>query len=197
MSAARKQTLKSKLLRLVVSTTLAVGGTTLAAFGWTSHVVERQRLDDLDRNGREMMTSKAATLASSHALALRGLVSDNAFGDVKELVRGAVKLDADVIYGLYLGPDGTPWAYVSPSHADVEPDDPGVRQAITSLGIDESAARRTKFEERGIEAFGQEIREFSAPVVNGAAGVRARDRVERDVARRPMTPCPVTFRGAR
>ncbi len=116
-----------------------------------------------------MMASKGTTLASSHALALRGLVSDNAFGDVKELVRGAVKLDTDVVYGLFLGLDGAPWAFVSPSHAKVEPDDPSVAEALVALGIDEGAARRTQFEERALQAFGQDIHEFSAPVV-GAEG---------------------------
>src|SRR5690606_9400831 len=107
---------------------------------------------------RKNLDDKGSLLAKSHAIALGSLVSDNAFGDVRQLVQETVNSDSDIVYGLFLSADNKPWAYVSPTHpasATSHPDEEGWRE----LGISNTATGR-----REVGLFGHRILEHSAPV---------------------------------
>jgi signal transduction histidine kinase/CheY-like chemotaxis protein len=160
------QTLKSKLLRIIVTTMLAVGSVSLSVVGWTSYEMERDRLAEIERQIRASISSEAARLAASHALALKGLVTDNAFGDVRQLVTDAVRLDSDVVYGLFVGNNGKVWVYTSPRHPNVDVGRQGaVPSEIPELELAGRSQNGASFAHRIIHAFGEELEEYSAPVV--------------------------------
>jgi signal transduction histidine kinase/CheY-like chemotaxis protein len=156
----RRKTLQSKLLVVIVAAVLGAGLTTFAAFGWTSSATERQRLVDIERQIRETISSKAEALAMSHAFALRGLVEDNAIGDVRQLVGHAVSRDEDVIYGLFVSAEGQLWAYASPDHANVEDESPPADRVFQALALTPDELSRPGVQRRSLRAFGQELEEF-------------------------------------
>ncbi|HKO91988.1 MAG TPA: ATP-binding protein, partial [Polyangiaceae bacterium] len=94
----------------------------------------------------------------NHALALTGLVADNALGDVQSLVQRAVEEDTDLVYGLFVGHDGQPWAYASATTrgAPLGPD--AVLQRWTEVpapaeGWSPAAPGQRRTNIRGVEVF--------------------------------------------
>jgi signal transduction histidine kinase/DNA-binding response OmpR family regulator len=154
--------LRSKLLRITATIMLLLSVVMLSSMAWMNYVTETDRLADIERHIRESITSKGATLTDSHALALKSLVADNAFSDVRSLVERAVGGDTDVVYGLFLGAENKPWAYVSPTTrlpgAGASPD------AWKDLELDADDLLSREVGQRKTSLFGKEIEEFSVAV---------------------------------
>src|SRR5439155_6693028 len=110
-----RMSLRAKLIRTMIGTLsvvcAAVVVTVAALHVWTV----RDTLSLVEAKIRESINRKGQGLVSNHAQALRGLVADNAFSDVRRLVEGALHEDPELVYGLFLGSDGQPWAYAAPS----------------------------------------------------------------------------------
>src|SRR5262249_40897169 len=104
--------LRTKLIRAMVGTLAVVFGATLLVVGYLNYRSARAPLETIERQIQQSITRKGQGLVNNHALALRPLVADNAFGDVGRLVHSAVRQDDEMVYGLFLGADGRPWAYV-------------------------------------------------------------------------------------
>ncbi len=115
MPARAQRSLKSKLLRITALIMLFMSVVTLTAVAWMNYVTENDRLADIEHHIRQSISSKGATLTESHALALKGLVADNAFSDVRSLVGRAVEEDDDIVYGAFVSSENKAWAYVSPT----------------------------------------------------------------------------------
>lgn len=139
-------------------------GAMLFGVAWKDYRTARRTLATIETKIQESIKRKGHGLATNHALALRGLVADNAFSDVANLVQGAVKEDNELLYGLFLAADGKPWAYVSPLTHSNEDTKAGSPTPITDLQLDPTTARLpgVKFEAR--QLFGVRAFEFSAPV---------------------------------
>jgi signal transduction histidine kinase len=157
-----------KLLRLVLTTLLLVTSTTLVIVAGYSMRLSRRTLAELEAQIRSSIDAQGHSLVIDQAVALRSLVTDNAFGDVAALVKATRDREADVVYGLFLAVDGRPWAWVSrdaPSDRGSPPDD-GWRR----LGVDTrwSSQPQTRF--RTISYRDEPVFEFSAPVI-GEEGV--------------------------
>ncbi|MGC4087881.1 MAG: ATP-binding protein [Polyangiaceae bacterium] len=146
----------------MVTTMLLTGIVSLSAVGYLNYVVEGERLEDIKNHIESAVSGKAATLVASQALALRGLVSDNVFSDVRVLVANAVHQDPDVTYGFFVASDENPWAYVSPTHPKAE--EP-VTEGPERLLIEGHARAPDRLSDRRLRVFGEEIHEFSAPVL--------------------------------
>ncbi len=145
----------------MVGTLAVVSGATLLTVGYLNIRIARNTRDTIEAQIRQSITRKGQGLATNHALALRGLVADNAFGDVAQLVESAVRQDHEMVYGLFLGADGRPWTYVPL----IENKGEGEEQANwRELGIEPDAGRSPGPESR-LRAFkGQMVFEFSAAV---------------------------------
>jgi signal transduction histidine kinase/CheY-like chemotaxis protein/HPt (histidine-containing phosphotransfer) domain-containing protein len=162
-----RNTLRQKLLRIVVGVLSMVAITTLSAVAWLNWRTERDRLHDMETQVRTAIVNKARGLVDNHALALRGLVADNAFTDVQQLVERAVAGDKDIVYGVFVSADGSPWAYASPTTRAMTSANPQERLARWSeLSIPENAWAADKPSRRRIHLFGQDIFEVSRPVVD-------------------------------
>jgi two-component system, chemotaxis family, sensor kinase CheA len=145
----------------MVGTLAVVFGATLLTVGYLNVRSARQTQDSIEGQIRQSISRKGQGLATNHALALRGLVADNAFGDVGHLVERAVRQDRELVYGLFLGADGRPWTYVPPLSPSGELDaQPNWRE----LEINPEAGRTSQIQSRQRLIKGQRIFEFSAPV---------------------------------
>jgi hypothetical protein len=91
MPARTARTLKSKLFKITASIMLVMTVVTLSAVAWMNYATENDRLAESEQHIRRSIWSKGSTLAESHAMALKPLVTDNAFSDVRSLVSRAVE----------------------------------------------------------------------------------------------------------
>src|SRR5947207_4019427 len=116
-----RMSLRAKLIRTMIGTLsvvcAAVVVTVAALHVWTV----RDTLSLVEAKIRESITRKGQGLVSNHAQALRGLAADNAFSDIRRLVTSTLHDDNELVYGLFLGADGQPWAYVSPTTLSAAP----------------------------------------------------------------------------
>jgi len=155
----------------MVGTLAVVFGATLLTVGYLNIRTARETQDTIEAQIRQSITRKGQGLATNHALALRGLVADNAFGDVGHLVESAVRQDREMVYGLFLGADGRPWTYVPPLSPTGELDpQPNWRE----LGIETGESRTTGIQSRQRVVKGQRVFEFSAPVDSDDGAVLGR-----------------------
>jgi HAMP domain-containing protein/HPt (histidine-containing phosphotransfer) domain-containing protein len=176
-----RQTVRAKLVRTMIATlsliTVAVIATVAVLHVWTA----RGTLALIEAKIEDSIIRKGQGLVSNHAQALRGLVADNAFSDVRRLVEGALSEDSELAYGLYVDTNMQPWAYVSPTTRpigepgkDVGKESAGKesskdrwKAASNELGLDNNVlyrpARRSLVRR---QLFGQEIFQFSAPVLD-------------------------------
>ncbi len=166
VKAYPRKTLKSKMLQITLSIMLLTVVATIISLAWSNRQAEQERLQETTQLIHESIASRAMTLARGHALALRGLVADNAYSDVRQLIRGTVRDDTDMLYGLLVGSDDLPWAYSSPLTADDVDDDITV-DLPKELALTPAALRKNGEHVRTEKkVFGQEVYEVSTPVVD-------------------------------
>jgi len=91
---------------------------TLIVVAALSYLSSRATLATMEARLRENIARQGSELVSLQALALRDLVADNAFGDVARLVERTTQQNDDLVYGLFLDSELTPWAY---SWRDIDP----------------------------------------------------------------------------
>lgn len=163
MRTQQQTTLKRKLLKIVLGVLTLVALSILGLVSLLNFRTEQARLVVIENQVRTGIEAKARVLVDNHALALRGLVADNVFSDVKSLVERAVAKDPDIVYGLFVAADEQPWAYVSPSTNPS--DDPKVNLAkLEELGLKKGTINVTADLELNTERFGQGIYEVARPV---------------------------------
>ena len=156
----------------MVGTLAVVSGATLLTVGYLNVRIARSTRDTMEAQIRESITRKGEGLATNHALALRGLVADNAFGDVAHLVERAVRQDHEMVYGLFLGSDGPALDVRAPAVGDAAPTSSS--QTGASSGIDPEESRTPDPQSRLRVVNGQTIFEFSAPVDSDDGVVQGR-----------------------
>src|SRR6476620_5085357 len=93
--------LRAKLVRAIVLTLVVVTGATVLTVGYMNYRSARATLDTIETQIRQSITRKGQGLATNHAVALRGLVADNAFGDITRLIERSVREDDEMLYGLF------------------------------------------------------------------------------------------------
>jgi two-component system chemotaxis sensor kinase CheA len=159
-SSRVRLSLRSKLIRTMIGTLSVVAALVLATVAALHVWTVRDTLSLVETKIRESITRKGQGLVANNVQALRGLVADNAFSDVRRLVDGAMHEDPELVYGLFLGIDGQPWAYVSPSTRLHQKE----LDAWTELGLTISGATAITGPNQHRHLFGQDVFEFSAPV---------------------------------
>ncbi len=158
----KKTTLKRRLLNIILGVLTLVALSILGLVSLLNLKTEQQRLRFIEQQTVTHIESKARVLVDSHTLALRGLVADNVFTDVKSLIQRAVADDPDIVYGLFVGADGRPWAYASPTQTarGAAPDVANLGE----LGLSEATANVKVPTETMTNKFGQDLFEVARPV---------------------------------
>ncbi len=164
----RTRSLRGKLQAIVVAALCLVGITTLVGVAWVNAQTEQQRLTEIEAQVRTGIADKARVTADSHALALRGLVAENAFTDVQQVVQQTVVGDSEVIYGVFVSAEGTPWAYASPSTRQLDPDDTrAILAQWQEISLPAGSWSSSEPSQREVIQFGQPVLEVSRPVTDG------------------------------
>jgi two-component system, chemotaxis family, sensor kinase CheA len=152
---------KFMLTMLVVSS--IIGATTLVVVLFLSARSSEKHLREIETNIEQSITSKGKILTENHALALRGMVLDNAFLDMQSLLTRAVNEDSDLVYGLFTNQSGETLAFRLRGAQEVE-GAPLAKDAWKTLGfkledlsVPEKALRRA-------ERLGHEVVEVSVPI---------------------------------
>ncbi|MBT6431897.1 MAG: HAMP domain-containing protein [Deltaproteobacteria bacterium] len=159
MQGRVKTSLRRKLIITTAMTLLLVSVGTIS-------VVARLQVQQSDEHYAKIgegitsgLTDKGIILATNHALALRGFVEANAFGDVKDLVNRTVAEDVDVIYGLFVDADMSPWAFAAPGTNEEDTEITGWEK----LGVSEEMLEQDSGN-RQFTIYDQDILEFSSKV---------------------------------
>ncbi|HEU4578958.1 MAG TPA: hypothetical protein VFS67_11925 [Polyangiaceae bacterium] len=81
-------------MRATLGVFLLTAAALIGVVAWKQDATEKERLAEMEAQVTAHIASKAKALVDNHALALTGLVADNALGDVQSLVQRAVEKTA-------------------------------------------------------------------------------------------------------
>jgi signal transduction histidine kinase/DNA-binding response OmpR family regulator len=151
-------------MSVLLTVTLAtLGGVSLAQY--LSSVATAQRTE---ARVRQNLEEKGQLLVSNQALALRGLALDNAFNDVRHLVRRTVQEDIDVIYGSFVDGRGASWVLMTPKAGVPGALNEDDTAASLQIEKDPAAVRVGGLRHRTVVAFGSRVEEHAADVFDGS-----------------------------
>ncbi len=159
------QTLRRKLLRTMLGTLALVAIATIGGLTWVNLRSERARLAEVEAQVSASIAGRANVLTEGHALALRAMVSENAFSNVQALVSNAVRDDEGIIYGVFVSADGKPWAYESPTTEALKSDDKAKLEKWQELSLPAGSWTSEAPSQRYVQEFGQRVLEVSRPVI--------------------------------
>ncbi|WP_437907765.1 response regulator [Sorangium sp. So ce327] len=191
--------LRIKLLRLILGALLLLGGTTLLASGALIYSTDRAVQAKREQELLSGLEEKARLLGFNQALALRSLVADNLFGDVKALIHQTVSENNDIAYGVFFDAENRVWAASGLARAPASKDAPGpaapnyTAADLESLGISTAHQSRLVLRRRQNPLGGEDVLEVAAPVISEGAhagsviyGVSTRSVAERMVQARDL-----------
>lgn len=159
MAASGK--LRAKLVWTMLFVLILVGIITLSLIVSIQYQSSKRHLASIESLILDSIVSKGKVMGENHALALKGLVADNAFTDVSELVKHSVKEDGDVVYGLFINSEKVPWAYFSPTTLN----ESSVIDPWSELNIPDGYIEMAKLTTRRVTLFNHEIFEVAVPVI--------------------------------
>ena len=190
--------LRIKLLRLILGALLLLGGATLLSIGALIYSADREVQAKREQELLASLEEKARLLGFNQALALRSLVADNLFGDVKALIYQTVSENNDIAYGLFFDAEGRVWAASGLGPASTAKDAPPLTaKDLQALGISAEHSPRPVLRRRANPMGGDDVLEVAAPVVSEGAhagtviyGISTRGVVERMVQARSLAAAP-------
>ncbi len=159
-----RATLKMKLVRTMVLMLSAVAVILIGLLVSVSVRFSNRNLSTIEEHHRTALQAKAHMLAENHGAALKGLVLDNAFGDIHRLVQRTVTDDRDLVYGLFTTEEGRVLAFAGPGAPADRPDP----KAFVRLGLAEFELNVKQETTRKTDLFGENVVEVAAPVRDGS-----------------------------
>ncbi len=109
------------------------------------------------------LIAKGKTLVQNNSMAMSGMAEDNAFTAIQTLVSSTLKIDDDLIYGIYLNDAMIPWVHSTIQNPDGVVIDPKpMTDSISKWAFSLSAVA---FREYTLDGTG--VIEFAAPVISG------------------------------
>jgi methyl-accepting chemotaxis protein len=153
-----RTSLRAKLMKTMVGTLVAVSLGTLLVVGLMNYLTSDKTLQTIQKLIRDNTVQKGSSLVTHQSLALRGLVSDNAFGDVSRLIERTVQEDEQVVYGLFFDEQQKAWGFATARALGKLVDD------WHQLGVHVNGARGLNVQTKQVS--GQSVFEFSAAVTD-------------------------------
>ena len=155
-----RTSLRAKLVRTMIATLIVVSTATLLVVAGMGYFTSRKTLKTIEEHLRASIEHKGSGLVVNQALGLRDLVMDNAFGDVARLVERTLEKDEQLVYGLFLDEEQKAWGFATRQGSAKGSDD------WKQLAIDVKAKRKPGVQVSYRRALGQNVFEFSIPVVD-------------------------------
>ena len=167
MSAAtpKLKSLRGKFVRILLAVSLVMAMATTSIIVLMSVQASAQHLAAVQSHIQDGIISKGKVLTQQHALALRSLALDNAFGDMQRLVERAVADDSDLVYGLFVNGQGTTLAKSRRGIA-VDPDQPPDQDAWRGLGLRQEELGVEAPSVRRVNRLGRDLVEVAVPVAS-------------------------------
>jgi signal transduction histidine kinase len=156
--------LRNKFIRTMLLVSSIIGGVTLAIVLFLSARSSTQHLRAIEASIEEGITSKGKVLTENHALALHGMVLDNAFLDMQTLLARAVSQDPDLVYGLFVNSEGGALAFQKRGNTGGELVAPE-KAAWRELGLEPQELVQERETIRRAWRLGQEVVEVAVPVL--------------------------------
>lgn len=149
-----KRSLLSKIVQTMLIVSTIIGASTVAIVGVTSTQSAAAELATVQGHIEDGITSKGTVLTRNHAIALRSLISDNAFLDIQRLVERTVTEDPDLVYGVCVDSRSTTLAFSLR--------DPRATTTPASLGL---AALATVESTRREHVLDEDVVEVAVPIM--------------------------------
>jgi signal transduction histidine kinase/HAMP domain-containing protein len=112
---------------------------------------------------RTALTAKGKTLVQNNSMAMSSLAKDNAFAAIQSLVSSTLKIDDDIIYGIYMNDELIPWVHSTAENPDGIVNDPKpMTDSISKWALSLNTA-----EFRDYTLDGSDVIEFAAPILSG------------------------------
>jgi HPt (histidine-containing phosphotransfer) domain-containing protein/HAMP domain-containing protein len=164
-SSGKLKSLRGKFVRilLVVSVLMSVVTTSIVVL--MSAQASSEHFTAVRGYIEEGIISKGKVLTQQHALALRGMVMDNAFLDMQRLIDRAIQDDQDLAYGVFVNSDFSTLAQ-SERGKTVEMNTAPDRDAWRSLGLRENELRVQSSSVRHVTRLGRDLLEVAVPVTS-------------------------------
>ncbi|NQZ06919.1 MAG: GAF domain-containing protein, partial [Algicola sp.] len=117
-------------------------------------------LNKSEESIRATLIDKGRLLVKNNSQALKGMVDDNAFSAVQDLVSSTVRDDTDMIYGIFMDVDLQPWVHARPGNEE------GAVSGGETLDDETTvwAASITELSNKILTVDGIEVYEFAAPI---------------------------------
>lgn len=167
MSAAKlkHKSLRGKFVRLLLTVSLMMSIATISIVVLMSAQASRNHLAAVQAHIQEGIISKGKVLTSQQALALRSMALDNAFLDMQRFVERTVGSDPDLVYGLFVNPDGSALAESRRGQA-VGTDQPVDAEAWRELGLSHQELVVRQQSVKRITRLRLDLLEVAAPVMS-------------------------------
>jgi signal transduction histidine kinase/CheY-like chemotaxis protein len=151
------------MMGIWVSVTLS----TLAAVGVGQYRASSGAARRAETRVRESQHEMGMLLVANQAIALRVMAVDNAFSDVRELVRQTVREDDDVIYGYYLDAASVPWIVVTPKTREIGAAGSEANPWLAEIPREPPRGPAPGPRARALLAFGANVEEYAQDVFDG------------------------------
>jgi signal transduction histidine kinase/CheY-like chemotaxis protein len=151
------------MMGIWVSVTLS----TLAAVGVGQYRASSGAARRAETRVRDNQHEMGMLLVANQAIALRVMAVDNAFSDVRELVRQTVREDDDVIYGYYVDAVSAPWIVVTPKTREIGAAGSEANPWLEEIPREPPRAPAPGPHARALFAFGANVEEYAQDVFDG------------------------------
>ena len=160
MAALKFKSLRQKLMHRIIQILCMAFFVILSSVIWFNYSSSIKNLDLAEESIRLSIVAKGRILVANNSRALIGMVEDNAFSAVQDLVSSTVEEDEEIVYGIFMDQNRQAWVahyseYTSTSHqtGDSFHDD-------VSVWADQLETTDSRF----VENQGMQMYEFASPV---------------------------------
>ena len=149
--------------KLVLRVSLILGLAFIAVLSLVSTMSINTAQETLSRSEKQIenaLLAKGEILTQNNSEALKGMVEDNAFSAIQALVSSTVAADADILFGVFMDVDSSPWVKVTP-------DNPSGQLQNRDTLVDANSqwvASLTEFSVKETTIDGQSVYLFAAPI---------------------------------
>lgn len=158
------KTMRSRLVRMMLVISGLTGVATFATVVSISVQTSSRHVAVVQAHIEEGIVSKGKVLTRNHALALRGLILDNAFADIQRSVERAIREDEELVYGIFVSAEGDTLALARRDLA-ARAKDPPDKKAWQAIGLTEAEISAPQESVQRAHRLGQDLLEVAVPVV--------------------------------
>jgi len=153
-------TIQTKLVRSFMKVMIAAFFCVFVVVAAMNYNAARNILSQTQEQMMRALEAKGRTLVQNNSLALSGMVGDNAFTSVQQLVLRTVQDDPDVVYGIYSDRLGNAWVHANDSVDSVD----AVVPLVLTDSIAHWALQNQSWASRVVSEKPVQIIEFCHPV---------------------------------